>query len=90
MEDLISKKSTEMFWPTTAKRDPDRKAHNAGIPGMATNSNIASKLDFVASSRVRTTSPKLRFAEIMVTIKDMGIENEARVVQILVSATQPQ
>ena len=62
-----------------------RKAHKAGIPVIVTNSNIAEEgFDFVASfSGPDNITQGSRSAEIMCDkFKEMGIEDEARVVQI--------
>jgi ribose transport system substrate-binding protein len=88
MEDLIQQKvDAIIIWPTNGEAviPAVRKAHQAGIPVIVTNSNIAEQgFDFVASfSGPDNITQGLRSAEIMCDkFKDMGIENEARVVQI--------
>jgi ribose transport system substrate-binding protein len=88
MEDLIQQEvDAIIIWPTNGEAviPAVRKAHNAGIPVIVTNSNIAEQgFDFVASfSGPDNITQGSRSAEIMCDkFKDMGIENEARVVQI--------
>lgn len=88
MEDLIQREvDAIIIWPTNGEAviPAVRKAHNAGIPVIVTNSNIAEQgFDFVASfSGPDNVTQGSRSAEIMCDkFKDMGIETEARVVQI--------
>jgi ribose transport system substrate-binding protein len=88
MEDLIQQGvDAIIIWPTNGKAviPAVRKAKNAGIPVVVTNSNIAEEgFDFVASfSGPDNITQGSRSAEIMCDkFKDMGIENEARMVQI--------
>ncbi|MEH6750218.1 MAG: sugar ABC transporter substrate-binding protein [Paracoccaceae bacterium] len=88
MEDLIQQEvDAIIIWPTNGEAviPAVRKAHNAGIPVIVTNSNIAEQgFDFVASfSGPDNITQGARAAEIMCDkFKDMGIEAEARVVQI--------
>ncbi|MFZ7090024.1 sugar ABC transporter substrate-binding protein [Primorskyibacter sp. 2E233] len=88
VEDLIQQEvDAIIIWPTNGEAviPAVRKAHNAGIPVIVTNSNIAEAgFDFVASfSGPDNITQGARSAEIMCDkFKDMGIENEARVVQI--------
>jgi len=88
MQDLIQQKvDAIIIWPTNGKAviPAVRQAHKAGIPVIVTNSNIAKEgFDFVASfSGPDNITQGLRSAEIMCDkFKAMGIENEARVVQI--------
>ncbi|WP_439524474.1 sugar ABC transporter substrate-binding protein [Marivita sp.] len=88
MEDLIQQEvDAIIIWPTNGEAviPAVRKAHSAGIPVIVTNSNIAEQgFDFVASfSGPDNITQGSRSAEIMCDkFKDMGIENEARVVQI--------
>jgi ribose transport system substrate-binding protein len=88
MEDLIQQEvDAIIIWPTNGEAviPAVRKAHQAGIPVIVTNSNIAEQgFDFVASfSGPDNITQGSRSAEIMCDkFKDMGIENEARVVQI--------
>jgi ribose transport system substrate-binding protein len=88
MEDLIQQAvDAIIIWPTNGEAviPAVRKAHNAGIPVVVTNSNIAVQgFDFVASfSGPDNITQGARSAEIMCDkFKDMGIEGEARVVQI--------
>ena len=88
MEDLIQQGvDAIIIWPTNGKAviPAVRKAKNAGIPVVVTNSNIAEEgFDFVASfSGPDNITQGSRSAEIMCDkFKDMGIENEARVLQI--------
>jgi ribose transport system substrate-binding protein len=88
MEDLIQQEvDAIIIWPTNGEAviPAVRKAKNAGIPVIVTNSNIAEEgFDFVASfSGPDNITQGSRSAEIMCDkFKDMGIEDEARVVQI--------
>ncbi|WP_112323021.1 sugar ABC transporter substrate-binding protein [Oceanibium sediminis] len=88
MEDLIQQEvDAIIIWPTNGEAviPAVRKAHSADIPVIVTNSNIAEAgFDFVASfSGPDNITQGSRSAEIMCDkFKDMGIENEARVVQI--------
>jgi ribose transport system substrate-binding protein len=88
MEDLIQQEvDAIIIWPTNGEAviPAVRKAHNAGIPVVVTNSNIAEQgFDFVASfSGPDNITQGARSAEIMCDkFKEMGIETEARVVQI--------
>ncbi|MDX1820847.1 MAG: sugar ABC transporter substrate-binding protein [Paracoccaceae bacterium] len=88
MEDLIQQEvDAIIIWPTNGEAviPAVRKAHSAGIPVVVTNSNIAEQgFDFVASfSGPDNVTQGARAAEIMCDkFKDMGIESEARVVQI--------
>ncbi|MFS4583191.1 sugar ABC transporter substrate-binding protein [Phaeobacter sp. C3_T13_0] len=88
MEDLIQQEvDAIIIWPTNGEAviPAVRKAHKAGIPVVVTNSNIAEQgFDFVASfSGPDNITQGSRSAEIMCDkFKSMGIENEARVVQI--------
>lgn len=88
MEDLIQQEvDAIIIWPTNGEAviPAVRKAHKAGIPVIVTNSNIAEQgFDFVASfSGPDNITQGSRSAEIMCDkFKAMGIENEARVVQV--------
>lgn len=88
MEDLIQQEvDAIIIWPTNGEAviPAVRKAYQADIPVIVTNSNIAEQgFDFVASfSGPDNITQGSRSAEIMCDkFKDMGIENEARVVQI--------
>jgi ribose transport system substrate-binding protein len=88
MEDLIQQKvDVIIIWPTNGKAviPAVRKAHQEGIPVVVTNSNISEEgFNFVASfSGPDNITQGLRAAEIMCDkFKDMGIENEAKIVQI--------
>ncbi len=88
MEDLIQQEvDAIIIWPTNGEAviPAVRKAHQAGIPVIVTNSNIAEPgFDFVASfSGPDNITQGARSAEIMCDkFKDMGIENEAQIVQI--------
>ncbi|SNY92269.1 monosaccharide ABC transporter substrate-binding protein, CUT2 family [Cohaesibacter sp. ES.047] len=88
MEDLIQQEvDAIIIWPTNGEAviPAVRKAHTAGIPVIVTNSNIAEQgYDFVASfSGPDNITQGSRSAEIMCDkFKAMGIDNEARVVQI--------
>ncbi|RFP86696.1 sugar transporter [Rhodobacteraceae bacterium 63075] len=88
MEDLIQQEvDAIIIWPTNGEAviPAVRKAHNAGIPVIVTNSNIAEQgFDFVASfSGPDNITQGKRSAEIMCDkFKDMGIADEAKVVHI--------
>ena len=88
MEDLIQQAvDAIIIWPTNGEAviPAVRKAHKAGIPVIVTNSNIADAgFDFVASfSGPDNITQGARAAEIMCDkFKEMGIENEAKVVHI--------
>ncbi|WP_424981549.1 sugar ABC transporter substrate-binding protein [Maritalea sp. S77] len=88
MEDLIQQKvDAIIIWPTNGQAviPAVRKAHNAGIPVIVTNSNIAEEgFDFVRSfSGPDNITQGSRSAEIMCDkFKEMGIEDEAQIVQI--------
>src|SRR6056297_2823083 len=88
IEDLIQQEvDAIIIWPTNGEAviPAVRKAHNAGIPVIVTNSNIAEAgFDFIASfSGPDNITQGARSAEIMCDkFKDMGIADEARVVQI--------
>jgi ribose transport system substrate-binding protein len=88
MEDLIQQEvDAIIIWPPNGEAviPAVRKAHKAGIPVIVTNSNIAEQgFDFVKSfSGPDNITQGSRSAEIMCDkFKAMGIENEARVVQI--------
>jgi ribose transport system substrate-binding protein len=88
VEDLIQQEvDAIIIWPTNGEAviPAVRKAHSAGIPVIVTNSNIAEPgFDFVASfSGPDNITQGARSAEIMCDrFKEMGIEDEARVVQI--------
>ncbi len=88
VEDLIQQEvDAIIIWPTNGEAviPAVRKAHSAGIPVIVTNSNIAEQgFDFVASfSGPDNITQGSRSAEIMCDkFKDMGIADEARVVQI--------
>ncbi|WP_116134648.1 sugar ABC transporter substrate-binding protein [Tropicimonas sp. IMCC34043] len=88
MEDLIQQGvDAIIIWPTNGEAviPAVRKAHKAGIPVIVTNSNIAEPgFDFVASfSGPDNVTQGARSAEIMCDkFKQMGIENEANIVQI--------
>ncbi len=88
MEDLIQQEvDAIIIWPTNGEAviPAVRKAHNAGIPVIVTNSNIAEAgFDFVASfSGPDNITQGARSAEIMCDkFKEMGIEGEAQIVQI--------
>jgi ribose transport system substrate-binding protein len=88
MEDLIQQQvDAIIIWPTNGEAviPAVRKAQQAGIPVVVTNSNIAEQgFDFVKSfSGPDNITQGSRSAEIMCDkFKEMGIENEARVVQI--------
>ena len=88
MEDLIQQEvDAIIIWPTNGEAviPAVRKAHQADIPVVVTNSNIAEGgFDFVASfSGPDNITQGIRSAEIMCDkFKAMGIENEAKVVHI--------
>lgn len=88
MEDLIQQKvDAIIIWPTNGKAviPAVRKAQQAGIPVIVTNSNIAEEGHaFVKSfSGPDNITQGSRAAEIMCDkFKEMGIDKEARVVQI--------
>jgi ribose transport system substrate-binding protein len=88
VEDLIQQDvDTIIIWPTNGEAviPAVRKAQQAGIPVIVTNSNIAEQgFDFVKSfSGPDNITQGARSAEIMCDkFKDMGIENEANVVHI--------
>ena len=88
IEDLIQQEvDAIIIWPTNGEAviPAVRKAHKAGIPVIVTNSNIADAgFDFVASfSGPDNITQGARAAEIMCDkFKEMGIENEAKVVHI--------
>ena len=88
MEDLIQQDvDAIIIWPTNGEAviPAVRKAHKAGIPVIVTNSNIAEQgFDFVKSfSGPDNITQGSRSAEIMCDkFKAMGIENEAKIVQI--------
>jgi ribose transport system substrate-binding protein len=88
MEDLIQQAvDAIIIWPTNGEAviPAVRKAQQAGIPVIVTNSNIAEQgFDFVASfSGPDNITQGARAAEIMCDkFKAMGIESEAQIVQI--------
>ncbi len=88
IEDLIQQEvDAIIIWPTNGEAviPAVRKAHQAGIPVVVTNSNIAEAgFDFVNSfSGPDNITQGARSAEIMCDkFKDMGIEGEAQVVHI--------
>lgn len=88
VEDLIQQQvDAIIIWPTNGEAviPAVRKAFQAGIPVIVTNSNIAEQgFDFVASfSGPDNITQGSRSAEIMCDkFKDMGIADEARIVQI--------
>ena len=88
MEDLIQQEvDAIIIWPTNGEAviPAVRKAHSADIPVVVTNSNIAEAgFDFVATfSGPDNITQGSRSAEIMCDrFKALGIENEARVLQI--------
>jgi len=88
MDDLIQQEvDAIIIWPTNGEAviPAVRRAAQADIPVIVTNSNIAeSGFDFVASfSGPDNITQGSRSAEIMCDkFTDMGIEDEARVVQI--------
>src|SRR6056297_2635935 len=88
MEDLIQQEvDAIIIWPTNGKAviPAVRKAQQADIPVIVTNSNIDEQgFDFVASfSGPDNITQGSRSAEIMCDkFKEMGIEDEAQIVQI--------
>ena len=88
VQDLIQQEvDAIIIWPTNGEAviPAVREAFNAGIPVIVTNSNIAEAgFDFVASfSGPDNVTQGSRSAEIMCDkFIEMGIENEAQVVQI--------
>jgi len=88
MEDLIQQEvDAIIIWPTNGEAviPAVRKAYKADIPVIVTNSNIAEQgFDFIASfSGPDNITQGKRAAEIMCDkFKDMGIEDEAKVVHI--------
>src|SRR6056297_1842443 len=88
MEDLIQQEvDAIIIWPTNGKAviPAVRKAQQADIPVIVTNSNIDEQgFDFVASfSGPDNITQGSRSAEIMCDkFKEMGIENEPQIVQI--------
>ncbi|WGH79612.1 sugar ABC transporter substrate-binding protein [Jannaschia ovalis] len=88
VEDLIQQEvDAIIIWPTNGEAviPAVRKASQAGIPVIVTNSNIAEEgFDFVASfSGPDNITQGSRSAEIMCDrFKALGIENEAQIVQI--------
>src|SRR6056297_394962 len=88
MEDLIQQEvDAIIIWPTNGEAviPAVRKAFQADIPVIVTNSNIAEQgFDFVASfSGPDNITQGARAAEIMCDrFKEMGIEDEAEIVQI--------
>ena len=88
MEDLIQQEvDAIIIWPTNGEAviPAVRKAFQADIPVIVTNSNIAEQgFDFVASfSGPDNITQGARSAEIMCDrFKEMGIEDEAQIVQI--------
>lgn len=88
IEDLIQQQvQAIIIWPTNGEAviPAVRKAKNAGIPVIVTNSNIAEAgFDFVKSfSGPDNITQGSRSAEIMCEkFKEMGIETTAQVVQI--------
>jgi ribose transport system substrate-binding protein len=88
MEDLIQQEvDAIIIWPTNGEAviPAVRKANKAGIPVIVTNSNIAEEgFEFVSSfSGPDNITQGSRSAEIMCDkFTEMGIENEAQIVQI--------
>ncbi len=88
IQDLAQQKvDAIIIWPTNGKAvvPAVRAADNAGIPVIITNSNIAEEgFDFIKSfSGPDNITQGSRAAEIMCDkFKDMGIEDEAQIVQI--------
>ncbi|MFB9148154.1 sugar ABC transporter substrate-binding protein [Roseovarius ramblicola] len=88
MEDLIQRQvDAIIIWPTNGEAviPAVRKAYKADIPVIVTNSNIAEQgFDFVASfSGPDNITQGARAAEIMCDrFNDLGIEDEARVIEI--------
>ncbi|NBB83728.1 MAG: substrate-binding domain-containing protein [Alphaproteobacteria bacterium] len=88
MEDLIQQEvDAIIIWPTNGEAviPAVRKAHQADIPVIVTNSNIAEQgFDFVASfSGPDNITQGQRAAEIMCDrFEEMGMADEAQIVQI--------
>lgn len=88
MQDLIQQEvDAIIIWPTNGKAviPAVRQAHQAGIPVIVTNSNIAEEgFDFVASfSGPNNVQQGASAAEIMCDrFKDLGIADEAQIVEI--------
>ncbi|WP_223476192.1 sugar ABC transporter substrate-binding protein [Oricola indica] len=88
IQDLVQQQvDAIIIWPTNGKAvvPAVRAADKAGIPVVITNSNIAEEgFDFIKSfSGPDNITQGSRSAEIMCDkFKDMGIENEAQIVQI--------
>ncbi|WP_397544388.1 sugar ABC transporter substrate-binding protein [Roseovarius salis] len=88
MEDLIQQEvDAIIIWPTNGEAviPAVRKAHQADIPVIVTNSNIAEPgFDFIASfSGPDNITQGSRSAEIMCDrFKELGIEDEAQIVEI--------
>ncbi|MBT8425931.1 MAG: sugar ABC transporter substrate-binding protein, partial [Silicimonas sp.] len=88
IEDLIQQEVDAMIiWPTNGEAviPAVRKAQNAGIPVIITNSNIAEQgFDFIKSfSGPDNITQGSRSAEIMCDkFKELGIEEEAQIVHI--------
>jgi len=88
MDDLIQQEvDAIIIWPTNGEAviPAVRRAHQAGIPVIVTNSNIAEEgFDFIASfSGPDNITQGARSAEIMCDkFKAEGIEDEAQIVQI--------
>ncbi|MBQ1202416.1 MAG: sugar ABC transporter substrate-binding protein [Loktanella sp.] len=88
MDDLIQQQvDAIIIWPTNGEAviPAVRRAHNAGIPVIVTNSNIAEQgFDFISSfSGPDNVTQGSRAAEIMCErFTELGIEDGARVVQI--------
>ena len=88
MEDLIQQEvDAIIIWPTNGEAviPAVRKAHQAGIPVIVTNSNIAEAgFDFVAAfSGPDNITQGARAAEIMCErFTALGIQDEAQIVQI--------
>ena len=88
VQDLIQQEvDAIIIWPTNGEAviPAVREAFKAGIPVIATNSNIAEAgFEFISSfSGPDNITQGSRSAEIMCTkFIDMGIENEAQVLQI--------
>ena len=88
MEDLIQQEvDAIIIWPTNGEAviPAVRKAHQADIPVIVTNSNIAEQgFDFVASfSGPDNITQGARSAEIMCEkFTEMGIQDEAQILQI--------
>ncbi len=88
IQDLIQQQvDAIIIWPTNGKAvvPAVRKAHQAGIPVVITNSNISEEgFDFIASFSGPDNITQGQYsAEIMCDkFKDMGIEDEAKIVQI--------